>query len=68
VQQEIDRLELQHRIWYITLNGKLGLAPIADNARRVLDLGCGTGSWAIDFATAHPQIEVIGTDLRSVTP
>jgi ribosomal protein L11 methylase PrmA len=30
------------------LEGKLGLAPI-ENPQEVLDLGTGTGIWAIDF-------------------
>ena len=32
------------------LKGKLGLAPIKD-PQEVLDLGTGTGIWAIDFGT-----------------
>jgi ubiquinone/menaquinone biosynthesis C-methylase UbiE len=31
------------------LNGELLIAPI-ENPQRVLDLGTGTGIWAIDFA------------------
>jgi ubiquinone/menaquinone biosynthesis C-methylase UbiE len=30
------------------LKGKLGLAPV-EKPRRVLDLGTGTGIWAIEF-------------------
>lgn len=32
------------------LGGELGLAPIPENPARVLDLGTGTGIWAMDFA------------------
>ncbi|OCL08663.1 S-adenosyl-L-methionine-dependent methyltransferase [Glonium stellatum] len=62
-EQEISRLELQHRIWYLTLNGRSHLAPIPESITNALDVGCGTGSWAIDFATMYPSAEVIGTDL-----
>jgi methylase of polypeptide subunit release factors len=32
----------------------------------VLDIGTGTGIWAIDFADEHPEAEVIGTDLSPI--
>src|SRR5712692_166421 len=31
--------------------------------RRILDLACGPGGWALQVAAAHPDIEVIGVDL-----
>jgi len=34
----------------------------------VLDVGTGTGIWAIDFADAHPAASVIGTDLSPIQP
>lgn len=49
----------------LIMNGKLVKAPI-ENPRRVLDLGTGTGIWATDFASEHPEAEVIGLDLRYV--
>lgn len=38
-------------MYYLTLNGKLYAAPIPKNQKldRVLDLGTGTGIWAMDF-------------------
>lgn len=35
---------------------------------RVLDIGTGTGIWAIDFADENPQAEVIGTDISPIQP
>lgn len=57
---ENERLDLQHHIWYLTLDGKLGLAPPHNpdaKVGRVLDLGTGTGIWAMDFADEHPEAE-----------
>jgi SAM-dependent methyltransferase len=53
----------------LLLGGKLYLAPIdEENCRRVLDVGCGTGIWAIDFADAYPSAEVTGLDLSPIQP
>ena len=35
------------------------------NGKRVLDVGTGTGIWAIEFADTFPDTVVIGTDLVS---
>lgn len=43
-------MDLLHHIYGLLLGGKLHLAPISDNVQRVLDLGTGTGIWAMDFA------------------
>jgi len=53
---------------YILLDNELYLAPIGDNPQRVLDVGTGTGIWAIDFADQFPSAEVIGTDLSPIQP
>jgi len=50
------------------LEGKLFLAPIEEAPQKVLDLGTGTGIWAIDFADLYPSAMVIGTDLSPIQP
>lgn len=68
---EQERLDLQHHIWSLTCDGKLGLAPPnAEGAdpKRVLDVGTGTGAWAIDFGDEHPKSQVIGIDLSPIQP
>ncbi|KAK1480593.1 hypothetical protein CCUS01_16171 [Colletotrichum cuscutae] len=47
----------------------LGLAPPnkeGSGVRRALDIGTGTGLWAIEFADEHPEAEVLGVDLSPV--
>lgn len=51
---EQDRLDLQHQIFYLSLDGKPHLAPVT-NPQYVLDVGTGTGIWAIDYALQHPS-------------
>lgn len=67
-EQEQDRLDLLHHIFLLILSGKLYDAPITPPPRRVLDIGTGTGIWAIDFADENPGCEVIGTDLSPIQP
>lgn len=52
---------LSHNLFLMTFDNKLGTAPpnAADSGvRRVLDIGTGTGIWAIDFGDEHPEAEV----------
>lgn len=63
-----DNLDLFHHIFALTLHGRLFLAPIGPNPQRVLDLGTGTGIWAIDFADQFPSASVVATDLSPIQP
>ncbi|EEH40561.2 hypothetical protein PAAG_09014 [Paracoccidioides lutzii Pb01] len=71
-EEESDRLDMQHHHFFITFGGKIHFAPGADRAHRVLDVGTGTGIWAIDYgkfhSDAHPAAEVIGVDLSPIQP
>lgn len=67
-EDEQERMDLAHHLYSLLLEGKLHLAPVDPNAQRVLDLGTGTGIWAIDFADDHPSSEVIGNDLSPIQP
>lgn len=51
----------------ILLDDRLYICPIKE-PQRVLDVGCGTGIWAIDFADEHPETEVIGVDISPIQP
>ncbi|KAK2017585.1 methyltransferase domain-containing protein [Colletotrichum eremochloae] len=67
-EQANDALDFNH--YWITdfFDGKLFLAPIGDSPQSVLDLGTGTGIWAIDFADAFPSANVIGIDVSPIQP
>lgn len=56
-------IDVQHKLWSITLNGRLFTAPLPSRPSSVLDIGCGSGTWAQAFATANPACHVVGIDL-----
>ncbi|KAL2218200.1 S-adenosyl-L-methionine-dependent methyltransferase [Thermoascus aurantiacus ATCC 26904] len=66
--EEQDRMDLLNHIYRLLTGGDLHLAPIGPNPQRVLDLGTGTGIWAIQFADQYPSAQVIGTDLSPIQP
>jgi len=75
-EDEQERMDLQHHIWRLLIQGALYTAPIkipepgdGDGSEfRILDLGCGTGIWAIDMADEHPRASVFGVDLSPIQP
>ncbi|KAI0121003.1 S-adenosyl-L-methionine-dependent methyltransferase [Xylariales sp. AK1849] len=65
---EQDRLDLQHYLCTILVDGRLTLAPLPRAPKLVLDVATGTGIWALEFARANPSSFVIGTDLSKIQP
>ncbi|XEU96021.1 hypothetical protein FSHL1_001306 [Fusarium sambucinum] len=65
-----DYIDQQHHLALLTLNDRLFNIPAKDDRpfKRVLDAGCGTGIWAMDFADEHPEAEVTGVDLSPIQP
>ncbi|KAJ6780401.1 hypothetical protein PWT90_02288 [Aphanocladium album] len=68
---EQDRLNLQHNLITMMLDGKLGFAPpvsASPSPTNVLDVATGTGIWALEFAKQHPTSRVVGSDLSLIQP
>jgi SAM-dependent methyltransferase len=69
---EQERLDFQHALCLLTFENQLYHCPAAKSdaypVKRVLDVGTGTGCWAIDFADEHPEAHVIGVDLSPIQP
>ncbi|KAH7136848.1 S-adenosyl-L-methionine-dependent methyltransferase [Dactylonectria estremocensis] len=67
-EQQSDSIDINHHALTLLLGGKLFIAPIDDKVQKVIDIGCGTGIWAIEFADQYPEAEVIGSDLSPIQP
>jgi len=67
-EHQNENLDILHHKYMKLLDGKLLLAPIKKDIKRALDLGTGTGIWAIDFAYEYPETTVLGTDLSPIQP
>ncbi|PGH23935.1 hypothetical protein AJ80_01997 [Polytolypa hystricis UAMH7299] len=67
-ETEQERMDMQHHIYQLIFGGDLYRAPLPAQVGHVLDIGCGTGIWAIDFADQHPEANVLATDLSLIQP
>ncbi|KAM0321803.1 hypothetical protein ACHAQA_009900 [Verticillium albo-atrum] len=68
-EQQNESLDILHHLSTMSIDGKLHLAPLnKSSSNKVLDVGTGTGIWAIDFADEYPNSEVIGTDISPIQP
>ncbi|RYP49361.1 hypothetical protein DL768_004921 [Monosporascus sp. mg162] len=63
-----ESLDIYHHVFTLLFDGKIYAAPLEKNIQKVLDVGTGTGLWAIDFADEYPGAEVVGTDLSPIQP
>ncbi|CBF88745.1 protein laeA [Aspergillus nidulans FGSC A4] len=67
-EQEQDRLDIFHKLFTVArVSESLIYAPHPTNGR-FLDLGCGTGIWAIEVANKYPDAFVAGVDLAPIQP
>ena len=62
--QEDNRLDYQHHVMHLAI-GSHFVAPLPQGLTRILDVGTGTGIWAIEMARLYPQAQVVGVDVGS---
>ncbi|KAK7409516.1 hypothetical protein QQX98_008300 [Neonectria punicea] len=67
-EQHVKGFDVGHHWITMMLDDKLYLAPIGDNPQQVLDIGTGSGIWAIDMADQFPSAHIIGTDISPTQP
>ncbi|KAM0813946.1 putative Methyltransferase domain-containing protein [Seiridium cardinale] len=67
-ETEQNREDMLHAMMLEVTNGKLFYAPIGEHPQKILDLGTGTGIWAIEAGDMFPSAEVTGLDLSPIQP
>ncbi|KAI1343219.1 S-adenosyl-L-methionine-dependent methyltransferase [Xylariaceae sp. FL0016] len=64
---EQQREDMKHAMVKM-LTQKLHFAPIGDNPQQILDIGTGTGIYAIEMGDTYPSATVLGIDLSPIQP
>ncbi|KAH3913942.1 hypothetical protein HBH56_096300 [Parastagonospora nodorum] len=66
-EQEQDRLDIKYASLQNVFSDKIVFAPLED-PQQILDIGTGTGIWAIDAGELFPGATVTATDLSPIQP
>lgn len=64
-EEEQDRLRIVHQVYLNVFNLELTTVPLHD-PQVILDVGTGTGEWAIGMSERFPNCEVIGMDISPI--
>ena len=62
--EELRRLTIQDELMTALMGGPLAEQPGAAHMRRVLDIGSGSGNWALAAARTYPEMRLIGIDIN----
>ncbi|KJZ69134.1 hypothetical protein HIM_11481 [Hirsutella minnesotensis 3608] len=67
-EEEQIRLDMIHQAHLLLHGGSLFLSSIDLTGRSILDIGTGTGIWAVQIADRYPSASVVGLDLSPIQP
>ncbi|GAB5586602.1 hypothetical protein Unana1_01502 [Umbelopsis nana] len=67
---EVDRLQAKNDLVKLAFDGDYCAPLDMDSIEypRILDIGCGAGSWCIDLAQRYPDATVFGLDCQDIFP
>lgn len=66
-EEELDRLRLMHEVYLHLFSNTLTTIPLS-TPTKILDIGTGSGDWAMSMGDAYPSAEIIGTDIAKIQP
>ncbi|KAF5009232.1 hypothetical protein FDECE_4525 [Fusarium decemcellulare] len=62
-----ESMDINHHLLTLAIGDKLNLAPLKNNIEKAVDIGTGTGIWAM-LVHKHPSCKVVGTDISPIQP
>ncbi|KAK2057969.1 methyltransferase domain-containing protein [Colletotrichum caudatum] len=65
-ESERARLEIQHQLFKLCLEGSLTATKLPkDQPLNILDIGTGTGNWAVEMGEKYPLAKIMGIDISA---
>nr|OQO25088.1 hypothetical protein B0A51_06369 [Rachicladosporium sp. CCFEE 5018] len=64
---EQERMDIHYHSIRLVLDNKHWICPFKD-PKQIIDIGTGTGIWAVDVADDNPETQVLGIDLSPIQP
>ncbi|KAK2024725.1 methyltransferase domain-containing protein [Colletotrichum zoysiae] len=65
-ESERARLEIQHQLFKLCLEGGLTATKLPkDQPLNILDIGTGTGNWAVEMGEKYPLAKIMGIDISA---
>ncbi|KAG5921588.1 hypothetical protein E4U53_003772 [Claviceps sorghi] len=65
---EQNREDMKHAMLMMLTENKPFLSPIGERPQKILDIGTGTGIWAVEVGDRYPSAHVCGIDLTPIQP
>ncbi|KAH7271390.1 hypothetical protein FSOLCH5_004263 [Fusarium solani] len=65
---EQEREDMKHAMVKLLCSQNLHFAPIGAHPQEILDIGTGTGIWAIEMGDQYSSANVLGIDLSPIQP
>ncbi|KAI0161975.1 S-adenosyl-L-methionine-dependent methyltransferase [Xylariaceae sp. FL1272] len=65
-EKEQSRMEVHHKLFRHCLSGALTSTRIPLNVESIVDLGSGTGLWALEMGARYPQASILGIDVSRI--
>ncbi|EEH10472.1 conserved hypothetical protein [Histoplasma capsulatum G186AR] len=62
-EAEQTRLSIEHQIYLIIYDGQLTKTNLPPTVSRILDIGTGTGDWALSMGEMYPDTEILAIDI-----